>query len=87
MPEMFSKTIIVTSLADGSIQYEVYSGASGQAGVINNASLITSFNMPAADVTNVNANVNGTTNGATRTFYYAQRFGTGAAGDPGMTDI
>lgn len=55
-------TVIVTKQASGGCQFQF---------IVNGAIRFVQ-SMPAADVTNVNTNVNGGATGATRTFTYAQ---------------
>lgn len=89
MPEIFGKGIIATKQADGSVQMQIYHGATSGGGRPGGAgtSLITTVNIPNADFTSLNTTVNGGAAGATLSFSYGQRFGSGAAGDPGATDI
>jgi len=84
MAEISRKCIVATKLADGSVQFLIQNGNSSR--VADPLFVIASFNMPAADVTSLNTTVNGGATGATLTFNYGQRFGTGAAGDPTISE-
>lgn len=62
-------TVTATKQASGTVQFQFFSTLDG---LNSDGGLRFAVVLPAADVTNINTNVNGGAAGATRTFTYAQ---------------